>query len=116
MPIVKGWLRASLRKVDTTHPDHTAYLPHRNYFSGDVQCVKLDEVYTVDVEIWPTNVVLSKGDKLVLEVASGDTQGSGYFTHNHPDDRNEEKLKGWNNIHLGEGRENCLVLPVIPAL
>ena len=45
------------------------------------------EVYPVDVEIWPTNVIVEKGGKLILEVASGDTQGSGIFKHTGPDDR-----------------------------
>jgi hypothetical protein len=45
------------------------------------------EVYPVDVEIWPTNVIVEKGGKLVLEVASGDTQGSGVFKHTGSDDR-----------------------------
>ncbi len=68
----------------------------------------------MDVEIWPTNVMIEPKGRLVLEIASHDTQGSGYFTHNQPDDRSEAKLKGLNNIELGAGRENYLVLPVIP--
>ena len=115
MPISKGWLRASLRRVDTSHPAHREYLPYRSYLSTDVQPVKVDEVYTFDVEIWPTNVVIGAGGKLVLEVASHDTQGSGIFEHNHPEDRVESRLKGWNNIHVGGEHQSCLILPVIPS-
>jgi hypothetical protein len=32
-------------------------------------------------------VVVEKGGKLIFEVASGDTQGSGIFLHNDPIDR-----------------------------
>lgn len=87
VPLTKGWLRVSLRKVDTDHPSHRVWLPHREYRSTDVQEVQPETVYPVDVEIWPTNVVVEKGGKLVLEVSSGDTQGCGIFGHNHPGDR-----------------------------
>lgn len=87
VPLCKGWLRVSLRKVNDKHARHREYLPHRDYFSTDVQPVIPGEVYPVDVEIWPTNVVVEKGGKIVLEVASGDTQGSGIFLHNELTDR-----------------------------
>ncbi|KAM0233178.1 hypothetical protein ACHAPO_007255 [Fusarium lateritium] len=87
VPVTKGWLRVSLRKVDQEHPKHRDWLPHRNYTSKDVLPVIQGEVYAVDVEVWPTNVVVDKGGKLVFEVASGDTQGSGIFQHNDAVDR-----------------------------
>jgi len=87
VPLCKGWLRTSLRKINTSHPHHHDYLPHRDYFSTDVLPVLPGEVYPVDVEMWPTNVVLEKGSRLVFEVSSGDTQGSGIFLHNGEKDR-----------------------------
>ena len=75
VPLCKGWLRVSLRTTNPAHPKHRPYLPHRDYFSTDVLPVMPGEMYAVDVEVWPTNVVLEEGDKLVFEVASGDTQG-----------------------------------------
>lgn len=75
VPLCKGWLRVSLRKTNPTHAKHRPWLPYRDYFSIDVQPVICGEVYPVDVEIWPTNVVMEKGDKLLVEIASGDTQG-----------------------------------------
>lgn len=87
IPLTKGWLRVSLRKVNTGHYKHRPYLPWRDYYSTDVLPVIPGEVYGVDIEIWPTNVVVEKGGKLVFEVASGDTQGSGIFQHNDPTDR-----------------------------
>ena len=114
VPVVKGWLRLSLRATDSSQGALSKIIPIRNYYSTDVQPVQLGTVYTTDVEIWPTNVVLSKGDKLVLQVAGMDTQGCGVFEHNHPEDRAEAKLKGWNSIHLGTKFENYLRLPIIP--
>ncbi|KAJ4115171.1 hypothetical protein NW765_011806 [Fusarium oxysporum] len=114
VPLTKGWLRVSLRKVDREHPKHREWLPHRNYTSKDVQPVIQGEVYAVDIEVWPTNVVVDKGGKLVFEVSSGDTQGSGIFLHNDPVDRSPEVFQGSNHIHFGPRQQNYITLPVIP--
>ncbi|KAB8221946.1 Alpha/Beta hydrolase protein [Aspergillus novoparasiticus] len=115
VPLAKGWLRVSMRKVNVKHLRHREYLPHRDYFSTDVLPVMPGEVYPVDVEIWPSNVVVEKGGKIILEVSSGDTQGSGIFQHNDPNDRSPEKLQGTNHIHFGPAYENYVTLPVIPS-
>lgn len=87
VPLAKGWLRVSLRHVNREHPNHREWLPHRDYTSKDVLPVVAGEVYPVDVAIWPTNVVAEKGGRIILEVASGDTQGAGIFLHNDAKDR-----------------------------
>ncbi|KAI1503557.1 X-Pro dipeptidyl-peptidase C-terminal non-catalytic domain-containing protein [Biscogniauxia marginata] len=114
VPLCKGWLRVSMRKVNTGSPKNRPWLPHREYYSTDVQEVKPGEVYAVDVEIWPTNVVVDKGNKIVFEVSSGDTQGSGIFQHNSESDRPPSKFAGQNHINFGEGLENYVTFPVIP--
>ncbi|KAJ5505527.1 Peptidase S15/CocE/NonD C-terminal [Penicillium expansum] len=114
VPLTKGWLRVSLRKTDPNHHKHRAWLPHRNYVSTDVEPVIVGDVYTVDVEIWPTNVVVERGGKIVLEVASGDTQGCGVFQHDSPIDRSKEKFHGLNHIHFGPQFQNYVSLPIIP--
>lgn len=115
VPLTKGWLRVSLRKTNPDHPKHRPYLPWRDYLSTDVLPVIPGEVYPVDVEVWPTNVVVEKGQRIVFEVGSGDTQGSGIFLHNDPVDRSKEKLQGWNHIRFGPGYGNYVTLPVIPS-
>lgn len=87
VPLTKGWLRVSLRKIADAHPRHQSYQPYREYRSVDVQEVLPDTTYPVDVEIWPTNVVVEKGGRIVFEVGSGDTQGSGIFRHGNEKDR-----------------------------
>ncbi|KAJ9649321.1 hypothetical protein H2199_000096 [Coniosporium tulheliwenetii] len=114
VPLTKGWLRVSLRKTNPDHPRHRPWLPHRDYCSTDVLPVIPGEVYSADVEIWPTNVIVEKGGRIVFEVASGDTQGSGVFQHNDPADRSEEKLRGFNHILFGPKCLNYVVLPIIP--
>ena len=115
VPLCKGWLRVSMRKVNTEHYKHRDYLPYRDYFSTDVLPVLPGEVYPVDVEIWPTNVILEPGARLIFEVSSGDTQGSGIFTHGGAEDRSTDKLKGRNNIHFGPRFQNYVTLPIIPS-
>ncbi|ETS85192.1 hypothetical protein PFICI_03217 [Pestalotiopsis fici W106-1] len=114
VPVCKGWLRVSLRKVNADHPQHRHYLPYRQYFSTDVQPVINGHVYAVDVELWPTNVVIDKGGKLIFEVSSGDTQGSGLFQHTNPKDRSKSVFGGQNSLHFGPGVENYITLPIIP--
>ncbi|KAJ5953537.1 hypothetical protein N7454_000433 [Penicillium verhagenii] len=113
VPLCKGWLRVSMRKVNKEHVRNRSYLPHRDYYSTDKLPVVPGEIYPVDVEIWPTNVVVEKGAKIVLEIASGDTQGSGMFQHNSPIDRSVERFQGQNHIHFGHG-DNYVTLPIIP--
>lgn len=113
VPLCKGWLRVSMRKVNEKHARHREYLPHRDYCSSDVLPVLPGEVYPVDVEVWPTNVVVEKGGRIVLEVSSGDTQGSGIFLHNSVVDRSVERFDGMNHVHFGIG-ENYVTLPIIP--
>ncbi|KAI0105867.1 X-Pro dipeptidyl-peptidase protein [Daldinia grandis] len=116
VPVTKGWLRVSLRKVADKHPRHRAWRPHREYRSTDVLPVESGVVYAVDVEVWPTNVVVGKGHRLVLEVSSGDTQGAGLFEHNSEEDRPRDRLEGLNSIHFSPEYDNWVLLPLIPAL
>lgn len=90
VPLTKGWLRVSLRKTDPNHYKHRPWFSHRNYMSTDVQPVIMGEIYPVDVGIWPTNVVVDRGGKIVFEVASGDTQGAGSFLHGSRTDRYDD--------------------------
>ncbi|KAE9581273.1 hypothetical protein CGMCC3_g2560 [Colletotrichum fructicola] len=115
VPVCKGWLRVSLRKTNENHPRHREYLPYREYLSTDVQKVENDKIYTVDIELWPTNVVVEKGGKLIFEVSSGDTQGSGLFKHTNEKDRPHSIFGGQNSIHFGNSYENYVVMPIIPS-
>ncbi|EXA29098.1 hypothetical protein FOVG_19358 [Fusarium oxysporum f. sp. pisi HDV247] len=113
VPVVKGWQRVSLRKIDPSNNLHREYLPYRRYYSSDSQVVKLGIMYEVDVEVWPTNVILEEGETLVFEVAGHDTQGVGNFSHGHFEDRKPAIFDGLNTIYVG-GEESWLLLPVIP--
>jgi predicted acyl esterase len=116
VPVTKGWLRVSLRKTRCDHPQSVSWHPHREYKSTDVLPVEPEQIYAVDVELWPTNVVVSPGSRLVLEVSSGDTQGAGLFEHTSDIDRPPKIFHGLNNIHFGSDHENWVSMPLIPSL
>ncbi|KAK4861613.1 hypothetical protein LT330_003648 [Penicillium expansum] len=115
VPVTRGWLRVSMRATKPDHPRHRAWLPYRGYYSTDVLPVIPGDIYSVDVEIWPTNVVVEKGGQLVLEVSSGDTRNSSIFQHTHPLDRPASKLQGTNHVHFGPNYVNYMSLPIIPS-
>ncbi|KAH6614412.1 Alpha/Beta hydrolase protein [Chaetomium sp. MPI-SDFR-AT-0129] len=115
VPVSKGWLRVSLRKVNTEHPYHRDWLPRREYRRCDVQAVVPGKVYGVDVEMWPTNVVVEARGKLILDVTSGDTQGCGDVQHDDALDRPVKTFAGMNYIHFAPGLENYIILPEIPS-
>ncbi|KAJ9094994.1 hypothetical protein QFC21_005787 [Naganishia friedmannii] len=113
VPLAKGWLRASLRAINDKSPRHREWLPHRDYESKDVSFLEPEQKYDLLVEIWPTQVVVEEGGKIVLEVATGDSQGCGIFLHNEETDRNESDFGGKNNLHLGPQHQNWLCLPIV---
>jgi uncharacterized protein len=126
-PIAQGWLRASHRKLD---PDKS--LPWRPYHAHDEeQPLTPGEVYALDVEIWPTSIVVPAGYRIALTVRGRDYvypggsggrlsymknefTGVGPFLHDDPRDRPVAVYGGTTTIHCGNGRESFLLLPVIP--
>jgi uncharacterized protein len=126
-PVAQGWLRASHRKLE---PSLT--LPYRPYHSHDEQRpLTPGEPVELDVEIWPTCIVVPKGFSLALTIRGKDYEwdgpaellsnmknpmrGCGPFVHDEPLDRPETIFAGTTTLHVGKGREPYLLVPVIPA-
>jgi predicted acyl esterase len=127
-PVGHGWLRASHRKLD---PVRT--LPYRPYHTHDEkQPLKPGEVYDLDVEIWPTSIVVPKGYRIGLSARGKDYvypgfeqpampvtgriyYGVGPFRHDHKKDRPLSVFGGKVTLHTGPNRPAHLLLPVIPA-
>jgi hypothetical protein len=126
-PIGQGWLRASHRKLDKK-----LSLPHRPYHTHDrKQPLKPGQVYELDVEIWPTCIVVPKGYRIALTIRGKDYEyegeaatlsnmknpmrGCGPFVHDDPTDRPPEVFGGKVTLHMGPQRPAHLLLPVIPA-
>jgi predicted acyl esterase len=127
-PIAQGWLRASHRKLDEKLSE-----PYRPYHTHDeVQPLKPGEVYPLDIEIWPTSIVVPAGYRIALTVRGRDYvypggsggrlsnmknefTGCGPFLHDDPRDRPIAVFGVTTTIHFGRGRDNYVLLPVIPA-
>jgi len=103
-----GWQRVSHRKLDLEKS--TPYRPFHTH--DELQKVEPGEMVPVEIEIWPTNIVFQKGQKLVLEVGSRDDPKVFPFTHTDPDDRIQS---GTVTIYSGDNYDSHLLLPIIPT-
>ncbi len=102
-----GWLRVSHRKLDPARST-----PHRPWLAHDeIQQTAPDELVPVEVELWPTSIVLARGQRLELIVASQDDPRLTPFTHTDPSDRIQH---GRVRVHTGGDHDSHLLLPRIP--
>jgi uncharacterized protein len=126
-PIAQGWLRASHRKL---HAElSTAYRPY--HMHDEKQPLRSGEVVEVDVEIWPTSIVIPAGYRIGLTVRGKDYEfpgpsggriasfknelkGCGPFLHDDSRDRPPEICAGKTTLHSGPNRAAYLLLPIIP--
>jgi predicted acyl esterase len=121
-----GWLRASHRKLDPAQSK-----PYRPWHTHDeIQPLTPGVPVELDVEIWPTSIVVPPGYRLALTVrgkdyeydgtnaapphAPYDMKGVGPFTHTHPQDRPPEIFGGTNTLHFAPGKMPYVLLPIIP--
>ena len=125
-PIALGWLRASQRKIDPTRS-----LPYRPWHSHDEEWPLLPgEPVELDIEIWPTCIVVPPGYRLGLTVRGKDYEydgsdaalphaaypmkGVGPFTHTDPRDRPPEIFAAVTTLQFSAERSPFLLLPVTP--
>jgi uncharacterized protein len=121
MPLSQGWLRASHRKLDLAKS--TIYRPYHSH--DEIQKLVPGTVYELDVEIWPTCVVLPAGYQIALTIrgrdftwpgTEGRWKGSGPFLHVDKEDRGAPEFKGVTEIHSGNPDFlSHLLLPMIPS-
>ena len=106
VPVAKGWLRASHRKLDAE-----LSLPYRPYHTHDErQWLRRGEAVQLQVEIWPTCMVFRKGHRIRLDIQPRDGVGSPPYTHYSADYNT-----GLNTVHTGGSTASYLLLPVIPS-
>ena len=107
VPVTKGWLRASHRKLD---PERS--LPYRPYHAHtERQWLERGAAVECQVEIWPTCMVFRKGHRLQLDIQPRDGVGASVYRHYHAD----YNIGAQNSVHTGGDKHSYLVLPVIPA-
>jgi predicted acyl esterase len=126
-PVGLGWLRASHRKLDAKKSR-----PYRPWHTHDEEQPLTPGVpVELDVEIWPTCIVVPPSYRVGLTVRGKDYEydgtdaalphatypmkGVGPFTHTDPRDRPPEIFGGTNTLHFGAGSAPYLLLPIIPA-
>ncbi len=127
-PVAQGWLRASHRGLDAA-----LTLPYRPYHTHDrAEPLIPGEVYELDIEIWPTSIVVPAGYRLGLSIRGNDYEyegdlggpslrtfknrltGCGPFLHDDPLDRPADVFGGVVTIHTGPDHVSSLLLPLIP--
>ncbi len=119
-PVAQGWLRASHRKLDKK-----LSLPYRPYHTHDEkQPLKKGQPVDLDIEIWPTCIVVPAGYRIGLSVRGKDYEygggsggklsnfkneltGCGPFLHDDPRDRPAAVFDNTTTLHFGSG-ENAL--------
>jgi uncharacterized protein len=125
-PVGQGWLRASHRKLDAE-----LSRPYRPYHTHDeLQKLQPGTPVELDIEIWPTCIVVPRGYSLALTIRGKDYEwdgpaevlsnmknpmrGCGPFVHDEPLDRPDAIFGGTTSLHFGPGREPYLLVPIIP--
>lgn len=123
-PISLGWLRASHRKLDLTKSQ-----PYRPVHAHDeVQPLTPDRFYNLEIEIWPSSIVVPKGYVVALSIGGRDydnglpepmpqiygvsQRGCSVFLHDDEKDRPNGVYDGKTTIRTGEA---YVMLPIIPA-
>ncbi len=126
-PVAQGWLRASHRKLDKKLSK-----PYRPYHTHDEkQPLKKGKPVDLDIEIWPTSIVVPAGFRVGVSIrgkdyeyggASGgklsnfknELKGCGPFLHDDPRDRPPAIFNGTTTLHFSRGKAPYLLLPVVP--
>ena len=126
-PIAQGWLRASHRKLDKK-----LSRPYRPYHTHDEKRpLKKGQTVELDIEIWPTSIVVPAGYRVALTVRGKDYEygggsggklanfknelkGCGPFLHNDPIDRPMSIFNGVTTLHLSGSKAPYVLLPIIP--
>jgi len=127
-PIAQGWLRASRRKLDPEKS--TEYRPYHTH--DEDQFLVPGDIYELDIEVWPTCIVVPVGYRIGLSVRGkdyvypGQTEfrlsnmknnftGCGPFLHDDPVDRPAEIFGKSVTVHCSPEHPSHLILPIIPA-
>ena len=126
-PIAQGWLRASHRKLDPKlSTEHRPYHTH-----DELQPLEPGKPVELDIELWPTSIVVPPGHRLALTVRGSDYEwgkstgarlsnfknelrGCGPFLHDDPRDRPAAIFGGTTTLHFSPARAPYVLVPVIP--
>ena len=124
-PVGQGWLRASHRKLDAELS--RAYRPWHAH--DEKQPLTPGAAVELDIEIWPTCIVVPAGYRVALTLRGKDYEyageaatlsnmknpmkGCGPFVHDDPADRPPQVFGGKVTLHFD--RKPFVLLPIIPG-
>jgi predicted acyl esterase len=126
-PVAQGWLRASHRKLDPK-----LSTPWRPYHTHDERLpLRRGEIVALDIELWPTSIVIPAGYRVALTVRGRDYEyakstgarlsnfknelkGCGPFLHDEPRDRPKAVYGGRTTVYTGPQHLAYVLMPIIP--
>lgn len=127
--IATGWLRASHRKM--APEKSTFYQPYHTH--DERQLLTPGKTYELNVEIWPTSIVVPVGYRLGFTISGCDhelagdgpwpaglglggvVRGCGPFTHKYEPNRPEHIFGGKTTLFADEVRPSYILIPVVPS-
>ncbi|PKX91316.1 CocE/NonD family hydrolase [Aspergillus novofumigatus IBT 16806] len=117
-PLAKGFLRASHRQTDPLRS--TPERPWHTHTREDNAPLQPNEVVQLDIEVLPAAARIRKGWSLRVDICPSEYQPNiprynpakmrEWYGEMHHDDG------GVNAIHVGNGRPNYIVCPVVPLV
>jgi hypothetical protein len=127
-PVAQGWLRASHRRLDPNVSKE--YRPYHTH--DEIQPLTPGEPVPIEVELWPTSIVVPAGHRVALTVRGRDYEwgkatgarlsnfknelrGCGPFLHDDPLDRPAAVFGGRNTLHTGPDQQCYVLVPVVPS-
>jgi hypothetical protein len=125
-PVGQGWLRASHRALDKKLSK--PYRPYHTHTKS--QPLNPGEAVALDIEIWPTSIVVPAGHRIALTIRGRDyaypggsggrlsnfkneLTGCGPFLHDDPRDRPPQIFGGVTGLHFGGAVRPYVLLPII---
>jgi predicted acyl esterase len=126
-PIGQGWLRASHRRLDKKLSK--PYRPYHSHTKSEP--LSPGQVVALDVEIWPTSIVVPAAHRIALTIRGKDyiypggsggrlsnfkneLTGCGPFLHDNVRDRPPRLFGGVTTLYFGAAMRPYLLLPLIP--
>ena len=127
-PLAQGWLRASHRKLNPKISKE--YRPYHTH--DEEQKLEPGVPVQLDVEVWPTSIVLPAGYRVAVSVRGKDyvysggsggkiasfkneLTGCGPFIHDDPVNRPPAIFGGKNTLYASSEQPSYVLLPIVPA-
>ena len=107
-PLVKGWLKVSHRKLDTSRS--TEYTVKHTHLKADYAPLKTGEVVPVEIEIIPNTARIRKGHRIRVDIQPFD--GFGHGTRHAYDPSYHDGAR--NLVYTGPEHLSYIQLPIVP--